>query len=57
MKQQASIAVYLTFVTLLITGILFVSGSKNHTTCPVCNHSIASEVLVKPTIATINTNK
>ena len=57
MKQQTSIAVYLTFMALLITGILFVSGSKNHTKCPVCNHSIASEVLVKPNIATINTNE
>lgn len=42
MKQKNQLVIYLLAMTLLITGVLYF-GHKGHGTCPVCNHSVASE--------------
>jgi hypothetical protein len=55
MKQTTKLVAYLIFMTLVITGSLFLVDVEDHSNCPVCNHSIASEgTLEMSPIATIN---
>jgi len=52
MKQKTRLIGYLVFMTLLISATLFLARSAGNDSCPICNHSIATEVLYQhPTIS------
>lgn len=42
MKQKIHLAVYLLFMSILITGAIY-AGSKHRGICPICKHSLVSE--------------
>jgi hypothetical protein len=54
MKQGAKLVAYLIFMALLISGTLFLARSAGDDSCPICNHSITSEGLIKHSTITIN---
>jgi hypothetical protein len=55
MKQKTKLIVYLIFMTVLISGVLFFAARADHKICPICNHSIVSEGITHfSTIATVN---
>ena len=54
MKQTTKLVAYLTFMLVLIAGVLVFAGSAEHKNCPVCNHSIASEGKTNFSPITIN---
>jgi hypothetical protein len=45
MKKRSQLVVYLLFMTILISGVLYF-GNKSHGPCPVCKHSFASEGMI-----------
>jgi hypothetical protein len=47
MKHRIKLIAYLTIMAVVISGSLFLADSQSHKNCPVCDHSLTKEGIVK----------
>lgn len=54
MKQGTKLIAYLTMMTVIISGSLFLADKQSHKSCPICNHSLAKEGIIKTSLVLKN---